>query len=94
MRRRTPSLWVTLPVVLGTVAGGLVGYLVTEVSCSPGSCTPAAVGIGLLSAVAAFFGIGTVVVLALRSIAEWRALAERGEGPPSLDDGDPGPPTC
>jgi hypothetical protein len=83
---------VTVPVFGGTVAGGVVGYLVTQVSCAPGSCTVAAVGIGLVSAAAAFLGIGTVVVLALRSIAEWRRLQADDE--PSRPEREPGPPTC
>jgi hypothetical protein len=92
MRGRFPSAWVTVPVLGGTVAGGVVGYLITQVSCAPGSCTVAAVGIGLVSAAAAFFGIGTVLVLALRSLAEWRELQARGGPAPSEED--PGPPTC
>jgi hypothetical protein len=92
MRGRLPSPWVTIPVLAGTAAGGFVGYLITQVSCAPGSCTAAAVGIGLASAAAAFFGIGTVVVLALRSLAEWRELQARGGPPPPEED--PGPPTC
>ncbi len=92
--RRRPSIWVTIPVLLGTVAGGLVGYLVTQVSCAPGTCTPAAVGIGLVSAVAAFLGIGTVVVLAVRSLAEWRELQDRPEPTEAGRREDPGPPTC
>ena len=92
MRRRLPSPWITVPVALGTIVGGVVGYLVTEVSCSPGSCPGPAVAIGLVSAVAAFFGIGTVMVLAVRSIAEWRRIEEQGG--PARDDTPPGPPTC
>jgi hypothetical protein len=94
MMRRLPSPWITVPVLLGTITGGVVGFLVTEVSCNPGSCTAAAAGIGLLAAVAAFFGIGTVMVLAVRSIAEWRALEARGGPMPPADDEEPGPPTC
>jgi hypothetical protein len=92
--RRLPSPWVTVPVLLGTVAGGVVGYLVTQVSCAPGSCTGAAIAIGFLGAAVAFFGIGTVVVLALRSVAEWRELQDRGGRPQTPVDDDPGPPTC
>ena len=90
-RHRLPSPWVAVPVLLGTVAGGVIGYLVTEVSCSPASCVAAAAGIGLVSAIASFFGIGVVVVLAARSLAEWRELSDR-PGPP--DGPDQGPPTC
>lgn len=90
MRRVNP--WVVIPVAAATLAGGVVGALVTQVSCAPGSCVPAAVGIGLLSAAVAFFGVGVVVVLAVRSIAEWR-LATPEDRPPGEKDRS-GPPTC
>jgi hypothetical protein len=85
-----PNPWIAVPVVIATVTGAVVGFQITRVSCAPGSCLPAAAGIALLSALAAFAGVGTVVVLAVRSIAEWREHGEPG-GPPEED---PGPPTC
>jgi hypothetical protein len=85
--------WVLFPVLAATVAGGVIGALVTQVSCAPGSCLAAAVGIGVLSAAAAFAGVGVVMVLALRSVAEWRASEAAGRTPPP-DGGEPGPPTC
>jgi hypothetical protein len=87
---RIPNPWVAIPVLLATVAGGVVGFLVTGVSCAPDSCTGAAIGVGLASALTALFGVGTVVVLAARSIAEWREVQDRPPPPPA----EPGPPTC
>jgi len=87
---RRPSLWIVVPVALATIAGGVVGALITRVSCAPDDCVLASIGIGFLSAVAAFFGVGVVVVLAVRSIAEWRRASE-APGPPPRE---PGPPTC
>ena len=93
---RLPNPWVTVPVVLATLAGGLVGYLVTEASCS-GRCAVPAVLIGLGVAIAVGLGVGIVVVLAVRSMREWREFQERdiavfGEEPRRSEE--PGPPTC
>jgi len=88
--RRLPNPWILVPVLVAAVAGGVVGGLVTEVSCRPGSCLPLSVGVGIASALAAAAGTITIVVLALRSIAEWR---EHGP-PPKETAEDPGPPTC
>ncbi|MDX1690111.1 MAG: hypothetical protein R3290_03705 [Acidimicrobiia bacterium] len=87
---RLPNPWVLVPVVVAAVAGGVVGGLVTEISCRPGSCIPLAVAIGTIAAVAAAVGTVTIVVLALRSIAEWRE-ADPADEPAEAD---PGPPTC
>ena len=86
---RLPNPWITIPVLLATAAGGIVGFQVTRVSCAPGSCTGSAVGIGLLSALVALAGVGTVVVLAARSVAEWREAGARPKLPPE----EAGPPT-
>jgi hypothetical protein len=87
---RTPNPWIAVPVLLATAVGGVVGFQITRVSCAPGSCFGAATGIGIVAALAAFFGVGTVVVLAARSIAEWRRQEEQSGPPPR----DPGPPAC
>jgi hypothetical protein len=89
-----PNPWIAVPVLIATVAGAVIGFQLTTVSCAPEACTGSAVGIGLLSAAAAFFGVGTVVVLAVRSIAEWREQAARGGPTPPDPDEEPGPPTC
>ena len=93
--------WVLFPVLAATVAGGVVGALVTQVSCAPGSCLGAAIGVGVLSAAAAFAGVGVVMVLAVRSVAEWRAgrqadgaAAEGARRTPPPGDGEAGPPSC
>ena len=88
---RAPNPWIVLPVLIGTVAGGVIGALVTSESCAPGDCLGATIGIGLLSAVVGFFGVGVLVVLAVRSLAEWREQEARGGPPPRGEDE---PPTC
>jgi hypothetical protein len=88
---RLPNPWVAIPVVLGLVGGGVIGGVITQLSCAPGSCLGAAVGIGVVSALVVAAGIGVVVVLALRSIAEWRDTTDISASPPPRD---PSPPTC
>ncbi|NQV05883.1 hypothetical protein HQ535_04985 [bacterium] len=90
--RRLPNPWVLIPVAVAGIGSAIIGFQVTRVSCAPDTCTGAAVGIGLLAAILAVGGVGTVVVLAIRSFAEWRQLQARGGPPPPPVD--PGPPTC
>ena len=89
--RRLPNPWVVLPVAIAAIAGGFVGFFVTDASCAPESCTPAAALVAVGVALAAAAGIGVVVVLALRSLSEWREHEDREiltrEDPPA-------PPTC
>ncbi|MCJ7726915.1 MAG: hypothetical protein MUP76_11090 [Acidimicrobiia bacterium] len=87
-----PNPWITSPVLIATIGGAVIGFQVTRVSCAPGACLPAAIGVGLVAALAALFGVGTVMVLAVRSIAEWRDQQSRGGPPPPTAE--PGPPTC
>jgi hypothetical protein len=89
---RRPNPWVVVPVLLATVGGGVVGGLVTQLSCAPGSCVGAAVAVGLISAVLFGAGVAVVVVLALRSIAEWRRAEAAGRDP--RPPAEPGPPAC
>ncbi len=91
---RSLNPWVAIPVLIATIGGGVVGALIMELSCAPGSCVAASVGVGILSAAMAFFGVGVVVVLAARSMAEWRQQAATGTTRPEPPDEDPGPPTC
>jgi len=92
---RLPNPWVTIPVLLATIAGGAVGYLVTEASCA-GRCTLPALLIGAGVAIGVAAGVGTVVVLAVRSMREWREFQDREisvyQDP--AEGGEPQPPTC
>jgi len=62
-------------IVVAGVCGGLIGYAVTDKSCS-GDCQTAAGGVGLLAAVGAAVGVAVVAVLVLRAMGEWRATPE------------------
>jgi len=89
---RWPNPWIAVPALLATVAGAVIGFQVTRVSCAPGSCLPAAAGIGAAAALMALFGVGAVMILAVRSIAEWREQQERGDPPRPTETTEP--PTC
>lgn len=77
--RRRPNPWIAIPsLVLGLLAGAL-GYAVTDVSCrqpditgltSP--CVGWALIIAIVSFIAVTVGVGLVLVLVYRSLAEWR----------------------
>jgi len=74
---RLPNPWVFVPVALGAIAGGTVGYFVTKASCAPGSCTTASVSVALAVGICTAIGVGVVVVLALKSLSEWRRHVDR-----------------
>jgi hypothetical protein len=77
--KRTPNPWIVIPsVVLGLLAG-LLGWVVTEVSCrqpdSAGqlsSCSGWAFAVAAVAFVAVTVGVTLVLVLVYRSLAEWR----------------------
>lgn len=75
--RRFPNPWVVIPVLLSGLAGGTVGYLVTDASCAPGSCAVAAAITAVIVGLAIAAGVGVVAVLALKSLDEHRTHRER-----------------
>lgn len=92
--RRIPNPWVVLPVTIAAIAGGFVGFFVTDASCGPDSCTLAALLVAVGVALAAAAGVGVVVVLALRSLAEWKEHEEREILTRRDGDEPPTPPAC
>lgn len=79
--------------VLAAVAGGVVGFFVTDASCAPGSCTPAAAVVAGVVAIVAAVGIGVIAVLALRSLDEFQSHRER-EILTETDAAEESPPVC
>jgi len=75
--RRLPNPWVSVPVLVAGIAGGIVGYLVTDASCAPGSCGVAAAVTAVVVGLAIAAGVGVVAVLALKSLDEHRTHRER-----------------
>ncbi len=87
--RRFPNPWIAIPALaVGTLAG-LLGWFVTDLSCTTsdpaGAITPCP-GWSALMAATAFLlvtaGMALVLVLVYRSIAEWRDAQSRNEPPP------------
>ena len=65
-----------IAVLLGGLAGGLIGYALVDVQCT-GSCDTA-LGLGaFVGAVATAIGMSVVAVLVLRALGEWRELQDQ-----------------
>ena len=63
-------------IILGGLAGGLIGYTLVKLQCH-GSCdTPKGLGL-LIGAVLAAAGMAIVAVLVLRAVGEWRQIEQR-----------------
>lgn len=62
-------------IIVGGLAGGLIGYGLVDVQCDGDCGTPLGVGIFIGSTLAAG-GTAVVAVLALRAIGEWREMAD------------------
>ena len=82
MSRLNP--WVIGSIGLGFAAGAFIGWIVTRIGCVEGSCTASAIFIGLISGLVAAAGVGVVVVLADRSIREWREAEQTGGPKPEV----------
>lgn len=63
-------------ILLGGVAGAVIGYTLVKLQCT-GSCdTPKGLGL-LIGAVVAAGGMSIVAVLVLRALGEWREIERR-----------------
>ncbi|HWC68282.1 MAG TPA: hypothetical protein VG478_09475 [Acidimicrobiales bacterium] len=63
-------------ILLGGLAGGLIGYAFVDLQCEDGCATWAAVG-AWITAVSAAAGTAVIAVLTLRAMGEWRQLGDR-----------------
>ena len=77
--RRRPNPWIAIPSLLVGLLAGALGYAVTDVSCRQPDITgitSACVGWSIVVALASFLivtvGVGLVLVLVFRSLAEWQ----------------------
>ena len=87
--RRLPNPWFVIPVLLAGVVGAVLGREVARVTCTFGSadstgCPGLELMAGIVGGIVGLFGVGVMLVLAFRSIAEWRE-AQRSNRPG--DDG-------
>lgn len=82
MKRRLPNPWILIPVLVGAVIGGIIGWSVTTVSCRPEGCGLVAALVGVGSALVTAAGVLVVAVLVIRSLSEWQEASRRGEEPP------------
>jgi hypothetical protein len=63
-------------ILLGGLAGGLIGYSLVRVQCD-GECA-AGKGLGaLVGAVLAAIGMSIVAILVLRAVGEWKTVEDR-----------------
>ncbi len=69
-------------ILLGGLAGGLIGYTLVKLQCH-GTCA-AQRGIGaLVGAVVAALGMSVVAVLVLRALGEWKEIERRQKNDPA-----------
>ena len=80
---KKPNPWVWLPVGFAALAGATIGWVVTRLGCLPQGCLGWQVTAAALAALGAGIGVLVVVVLAIRSLAEWRRTDDQGKGPRS-----------
>jgi hypothetical protein len=63
-------------ILLGGLAGGLIGWAFVSLQCS-GDCEVASALGSLVGAVAAAAGTAVIAVLGLRAMGEWRQVGDR-----------------
>lgn len=79
MKRRYPNPWIAIPSLLLGLLAGVLGWVVTDVSCRQpdpegvvGSCDGWAAFFAVLSFLAVTIGVALLLVLVYRSLSEWR----------------------
>jgi hypothetical protein len=68
-------------VLVGTMAGGLIGSSVVEAICLPSTCQTLETAGGLIAAGLSFVGVGLVAALVTRSFDEYNERFEAGLPP-------------
>lgn len=66
-------------IVVGGLAGAVIGYGIVKVQCS-GTCTTQKAAGSIVGALFIGVGIAVVAVLVLRAMGEWNAIKEREAG--------------
>jgi hypothetical protein len=68
-----------LAILLGGLAGGLIGYTLVKLQCDGPCATQRGLG-ALFGAIVAALGMSVVAVLVLRAIGEWKEIERRETG--------------
>ena len=77
----TARLAAFVAILLGGLAGGLIGYTLVKLQCH-GTCA-AQRGIGaLVGSIIAALGMSVVAVLVLRALGEWKEIERRQRNDP------------
>lgn len=76
--RRYPNPWFLIPTLIGALIGAGLGWSVTAAACQPDSCYGWATFAAIVSGLGAMIGVGTVVVLAIRSAEEFHQASAAG----------------
>jgi len=63
-------------ILLGGLAGGLIGFALVDLQCDGNCGVPRGIGL-LVGAVACAAGLAIVSILALRAMGEWREISDR-----------------
>jgi hypothetical protein len=63
-------------ILLGGLAGGLIGFALIDLQCEGDCAVPKGIGL-LIGAVSSAAGMAIVAVLALRAMGEWREISDR-----------------
>jgi uncharacterized protein (DUF2062 family) len=63
-------------ILVGGLAGGLIGYTLVRLQCHGTCAAPRGIGT-LVGAVVAALGMSVVAVLVLRAVGEWRQIEQR-----------------
>lgn len=63
-------------ILIGGLAGGLIGYALVDVQCDGNCGVPLGLGI-LIGSVLSAGGTAIVAVLVLRALGEWREMSDR-----------------
>jgi hypothetical protein len=79
VKRRFPNPWIAIPSLLLGALAGVLGWVVTDVSCRQpdpdgvvGTCYGWATFFAVFSFLAVTIGVALLLVLVFRSLAEWR----------------------
>ena len=76
--RRRPNPWISIPSLLLGLLAGVLGWVVTDVSCrqnGPG-CPGWASLVSVIAFLAVTVGVALVLVLVYRSLAEWNQRSD------------------